>query len=262
MKKTPVPALPDDVPEEFGKAFAGAAVFDSSCSDEARVFLIDRDGGYFSKRAEKGALRDEASMMDMFFRAGFGPEMLGYASEEADWMLTRRIAGEDGTHFTDRPEMLADLLGTVFRRLHDEGLRRTDRSRLKDRTAETKAAAFRGLEKGVFNEYLKSSRYGIRSAEDARECLSDLSGFGPSVLIHGDACLPNVMIDGERFAGFIDCGAAGFGNRHTDLFWTLWSLEYNLKTDAYGQRFLDAYGRDAVDPEQLTWAAALEAVIE
>ena len=35
---------------------------------------------------------------------------------------------------------------------------------------------------------------------------------------------------------------------------------YNLKTDAWGDRFLDAYGRDAVDPDRMRIAAAAEAV--
>jgi kanamycin kinase len=262
VKKTVLPSLPDDAPEEFRQAFSGKLVFDSSCSDTARVFFIDAEGGFFLKKAPKDALREEAAMTDVFFRAGFGPEMLAYRSADADWMLTRRIRGEDGTHFADRPELLCDLLGDSFRRLHEDGLKRTDASLLKNRTAQTAAAAGKGLAKGIFHDYLRTERYGIRSAEDARKILEDLSGFAPSVLIHGDACLPNVLIDGEEFAGFIDCGAAGYGNRHSDLFWTLWSLAFNLKTDSYGDRFLDAYGRDAVVPEMLTTAAALEAVAE
>ncbi|MBQ4193623.1 MAG: aminoglycoside phosphotransferase [Clostridia bacterium] len=34
----------------------------------------------------------------------------------------------------------------------------------------------------------------------------------------------------------------------------------NLKTDMWGDRFLDAYGRDAVEEERLRAAAAAEAV--
>ena len=48
------------------------------------------------------------------------------------------------------------------------------------------------------------------------------------------------------------------GDRHIDLFWGMWSLWYNLKTDKYTDRFLDAYGRDRVETEKLRIVAAFE----
>ncbi len=263
VEKTRTQGLPDDCPARFRELFRGAAVYDSSCSDEARVYYIAQDEGYFLKRAGKGALRCEAGMTEVFFRAGLGAEMLGYESEASDWMLTRRLPGEDGTHFTDRPELLCALLGEAFRSLHDEGLERVGgQEGIPERCAAVMASAEAGLAGGVFNEYLGTERYGIRNAEDARHVLQNGGKLRPSALVHGDACLPNVLIDGERVSGFIDCGAAGLGDRHSDLFWTIWSLGYNLKTDRYADRFLDAYGREAVDPGQLVLAAAAEAVTE
>ena len=66
------------------------------------------------------------------------------------------------------------------------------------------------------------------------------------------------MLDNWRFRGFIDLGTGGIGDRHVDLFWGIWSLGFNLKTDAYRGRFLDAYGRDAVEEEMLRLIAAIE----
>ena len=57
----------------------------------------------------------------------------------------------------------------------------------------------------------------------------------------------------------IDVGCGGVGDRHIDLFWGVWTLAYNLKTDRYGERFLDAYGRDGVDVSLLHVIAAAEA---
>ena len=70
-------------------------------------------------------------------------------------------------------------------------------------------------------------------------------------LIHGDYCLPNVMLDDWRFSGFIDLGNGGVGDRHVDIFWGAWTLWFNLHTDQYKDRFFDAYGRDAIDAEAL-----------
>ena len=78
------------------------------------------------------------------------------------------------------------------------------------------------------------------------------------VLLHGDYCLPNVILDNWQFSGFVDVDSGGVGDRHIDLFWGIWSLGFNLKTQAYRDRFLDAYGRDRVDTEMLRVVAAAE----
>ena len=82
--------------------------------------------------------------------------------------------------------------------------------------------------------------------------------FQNDTLIHGDYCLPNLLFDGWRFSGFIDLGSGGVGDRHIDLFWGAWTLFYNLKTDAYRDRFFDAYGRDRIDFDRLKAVAAAE----
>lgn len=77
-------------------------------------------------------------------------------------------------------------------------------------------------------------------------------------LLHGDYCLPNIILDNWKFSGFIDLDSGGVGDRHVDLFWGLWTLNYNLKTDKYSRRFVDAYGSDKVDIEKLRLIAAIE----
>ena len=77
-------------------------------------------------------------------------------------------------------------------------------------------------------------------------------------LIHGDACLPNILQQAGHFSAFIDLNMAGAGDRHIDLYWALWSLGYNLKTEAYGDLFLDLYGREKVSEEKLKVVAAFE----
>ena len=78
-------------------------------------------------------------------------------------------------------------------------------------------------------------------------------------LLHGDYCLPNIMLDNWQFSGFIDLDGAGVGDRHIDLFWGVWTLQFNLKTNRYGQRFLDVYGRDCIDMDLLSAIPYFEA---
>jgi kanamycin kinase len=77
-------------------------------------------------------------------------------------------------------------------------------------------------------------------------------------LLHGDYCLPNIILSDWQFSGFIDLDSAGLGDRHIDLFWGIWTLNFNLKTDVWGDRFLDAYGRDRIDNEILSSIGAFE----
>ena len=51
---------------------------------------------------------------------------------------------------------------------------------------------------------------------------------------------------------------AGVGDKHIDLYWAIWSLQYNLKTDQYTDYFLDQYGRENFDHDMLNVVAAFE----
>lgn len=56
---------------------------------------------------------------------------------------------------------------------------------------------------------------------------------GYDTLIHGDFCLPNILVNDGKISGFIDLGDSGIGDPWRDYAWCIWSLRYNLKTDAY-----------------------------
>jgi aminoglycoside phosphotransferase len=63
------------------------------------------------------------------------------------------------------------------------------------------------------------------------------------VVVHGDACLPNLLVDGAAFTAMVDVGRLGVGDRHLDLAILHHSLHRNLGPQAvFG--FYDAYGRD------------------
>ncbi len=81
---------------------------------------------------------------------------------------------------------------------------------------------------------------------DATDCPFQSEGEG-TAFVHGDCCLPNVMIYRGKVSGFVDLGQAGRGDPWQDYAWCLWSLDYNLKTDAYRERLLQrlAIGFDA-----------------
>ena len=61
-------------------------------------------------------------------------------------------------------------------------------------------------------------------------------------LIHGDYCLPNILVKNDKIAGFVDLGDAGIGDPWFDYAWCIWSLEYNLKTKEYTPLLLEKLG--------------------
>ncbi len=62
---------------------------------------------------------------------------------------------------------------------------------------------------------------------------------------HGDLCLPNILAEGDRITGFIDCGGMGTADRWRDLALCLRSLQKNLAGD-YGGPRRDGYAPDAL----------------
>lgn len=247
-----------DIPEAFHPLMRGAAVYDSSCSPQARVMLIDRDGGYYLKSSAKGTLQTEAEMTRYFHQLGLAAEVIAYESGERDWLLTTRVPGEDCTHedYLAQPERLCDVLGERLRMLHDmDG----GDCPVQNRMDGYRALAQQNHRAGCFDDSLYFEGWRFSSAQEAWAAAQQGAHLLKNdTLIHGDFCLPNVMLDRWKFAGFIDLGNGGMGDRHIDLFWGLWTLRRNLGTDRYCCRLMDAYGRERIDPDMLRVVAAFE----
>lgn len=244
-----------DYPTELHSLLDGARVYDSSCSRAARVIFIDRDGGYYLKSAPVGSLASEASLDRYFSERGLGAKVLSYLSLDRDWLLTERVAGEDCTHreYLSDPARLCDTYAAILRDLHSLD---TVGCPVQNRLESYFETADRNFRAGVFDPSFASERLTIDEAWrvvcEGRELLK------ADTLIHGDYCLPNVMLDSWRFSGFIDLGGGGIGDRHIDLFWGAWTLRFNLGTDEYRERFFDAYGRELVCADALRVVAAAE----
>jgi kanamycin kinase len=75
---------------------------------------------------------------------------------------------------------------------------------------------------------------------DAADCPFGVRKRG-HVLVHGDYCLPNVLVTDGVLTGLIDVGQTGLGDPRVDLAAGVWSLQYNFGP-GHGREFLDAYG--------------------
>ena len=242
----------------FRPLLIGAPVYDSSCSREARVWFIDRDGGYYLKSAPKGALQKEAALTRFFHSKGLAAEVLAFESLERDWLLTMRVPGEDclSPMYLEDHKRLCDTTAEALRMLHS-----VDPSGcpIPNRTADYLATARSNYENKRYDINLFPDNWGYDTPEAAWQVVEQQGHLlRADTLLHGDYCLPNIMLDNWKFSGFIDLDAGGVGDRHIDLFWATWSLQFNLKTDAYRNRFLDAYGRSDIDEDLFPVVAAIE----
>ena len=262
MKLTKLEGLPQELccklPCELLRHIDGADIYDSSCSPEARVYLIDKGHGYFLKTSGRGTLKREAEMNDYFHKKGIGPEVLHYSSGEGDILLTARVNGEDFTasRYIREPKRLAKTLGELMRELHE-----TDFSDcpVKNKMEEYFATARRNYATDNYDKSYFPDSFGYASAEEAILAMEKgAERLTERVLLHGDFCLPNVILDDWRLSGYIDLGAAGVGDRHVDIFWGEWTLGFNLGTHEYTDIFYDAYGRDKIDKDKLRTVAAAE----
>ena len=240
MNRIKINADIDSYPDIFKPLLLNADVFDSSCSPEARVIFIDKDCGYYLKSAEKGTLKKEADMTAFFNSKGLGTKVFEYFCDDKDWLLTERVRGEDCTYskYIDDPKRLCDLTATLLRQLHE-----TDKAGcpVPARTEEYLDTVKNNYHNGIYDSSLFPDNWGYASADEAWHAISKYGHLLKSdTLIHGDYCLPNIMLDDWKFSKFVDLGNGGVGDRHIDLFWGSWTLFFNLKTDEYRERFFDA----------------------
>ena len=245
-------------PSQFHGLLEGAKVYDSSCSRAARVFYVEKDRGIFLKKAPKGSLEREAALGRFFHSKGLAPEVLAYESLEEDWLVTREGRGRDciSPMYLEDPQRLCDTTAELLRMLHDTDFTGCP---VPDRTADYLAAAEKNFRAKAYDESQFPDNWGYATPEEAwQELERNGKYFKTDTLLHGDYCLPNILLENWRFGCFIDLGNGGVGDRHIDLFWGLWSLEFNLKTDRFADRFLDIYGREQVNPDIFRTIAAAE----
>lgn len=254
MKKTRLTGLDVSLfPGAIGRLLEGQTVYDSSCSQAARVYYAE--SGLYVKEAALGSLGHEAAMSRLFHAHGLGPEVMGYVSEGKDYLVTRAVPGQDLTHYLDQPLLLCEKMAEALLQLHSisgENVVESPNLSLYQQGCQGKDA---------FERYVLMEKFPIASRQEA---VALAAAFRPllkrDVLIHGDACLPNLMMENGRITGFIDFSVSGAGDRHMDLFWAVWSLAFNLKTERYTDVFLDAYGKNRVNRELLLAVSAMEAL--
>jgi len=248
-------SLPNEIIEWIGSA----AIYESSGHSGAQTLYVDRDDGAYLKIADRGALHRSYVMQDFFYQHKLSAPVIDYILADKDYLITTPVRGEAGSsaRCVAEPERLSEAFAHALRFLHDAGI---ENASLEDKMTEllkfAETASFLQSQLDDISEYIGT----VDAKKAAEEIVANGNLLKRDVLIHGDYCLPNVLFDDWKLEGFIDLADSGIGDRHYDLAMGLWTLNYNLKTQKYGQRFLDAYGWDQIDKDRLRICGLLKAM--
>ena len=247
---------PLDFPEQLRTYIEGATLSDNSSHSGARVLYLD--SGYYLKIDQKGKLEREASLASWFEQEGMGTPVIHYLSRDKDYFLTKEATGKNALAFLNQPETICQTLAEALKKLHNL---HPHNFPSENHLQTYKDRALKNYEKGEFYAKALLPQFQINSREEAFRLIQEQGHLlETNAFIHGDACLPNFILkDASHFSCFIDLGLADFSDRHIDLFWAVWSLNYNLHDPKYAELFLDYYGREQVDINKLRLVAAFEA---
>ena len=195
MERVPVTVNINNYPEQFRPLLSGADVYDSRCASGAEVLFIDKDEGYFLKSMKRGELEAEARMTKYFDSLGIGARVLAFEQTERDFMLTARVRGEDCTdaRYLSDPKRLCELYAELLYELHQRDYKDCP---VQNRIESYTALAFENYRTGNYDKDSFPDSFGYASAGEAMAVIEKYgSSLKNDTLIHGDYCLPNVMLD-------------------------------------------------------------------
>ncbi|GMA15596.1 aminoglycoside 3'-phosphotransferase [Deinococcus metallilatus] len=186
------------------------------------------------------------------------PSVVGYEiTPTHEYLAMTRLPGLPMSHpdAALHPERVTDLLARALRELHALPVRECP---FNMSLPVTLRLARERVRAGAVDEAdFDDERQGWSAAEVFNELVRTRPGTEDIVVTHGDACLPNVILNGEYVEGFVDVGRAGLADRHADLALAWRSLRHNLGPE-HAERFLDLYGRAWVDERKLAYYRLLD----
>jgi aminoglycoside 3'-phosphotransferase-2 len=261
-----------DLPHELNELLAGSKLERISTGESGaavwRCTSASRPPWYLKSgpvEAQLGLAQEAACLRWMRDRGLCVPRVLVFASSnEHEYLLTESATGTPASadEWHAHADRVAAALGRGLAQLH-----RTDVSTcpFDRRVARQLEEARTRVDAGVVRE---DDFDEIRLGRSAADLFGKLLTAAPAaateqdlVLVHGDFCLPNVLLaredDDIHVTGYVDCGRAGVGDRHQDLALAVRSLTYNLGAGTVAP-FLRAYDGPPIDPRRLDFFTVLD----
>lgn len=229
-----------NIPTIFDEYIKGVTPIDVSCRSNSKTYYFNN--GYYLKIDDIKELEKEFKMATIFHKLGIGSKPIKYISiDDKDYLLTEEVKGKDLTKYLDNPYHLCQVIAEALKKLHSIP---TTGIPISDRYTRYMDSLSKGIESGYFDPSCTLKGYKL-SKEEAWDIMNkNKDKLKCETFIHGDACLPNIIEENDKFKAFIDTGLSGIGDKHIDIYWALWSIEYNLNTSEYNNYFLELYGKD------------------
>lgn len=177
--------------------------------------------------------------------------------DKNDYLLISGIAGADAANLVgniDNAELVI-LLAKGLRMIHSLPVTDCPFERTLDRMIES--AGF-----NVKHELVNEDDFNdVRRGKTAEELYKELLLLKPAdedlVFTHGDYCLPNIMINQQQIAGFVDLHRAGIADRYKDIALAIRSIRSNIGA-GHEQTFFKEYGISEPDTEKIEYYMLLD----
>ncbi len=151
----------------------------------------------------------------------------GGSDDDGAWLATAALRGRSAVEWGHAPRRAAVALGVGLRRLHD-ALPVAD-CPFSWSAAERLARARGRLAAGLGGPATGFPEHRQLGVADALAMLHDPPPVVDPVVCHGDACLPNTLVDDDGgWVGHVDLGSLGVADRWADLAVAAWSTEWNF----------------------------------
>jgi aminoglycoside 3'-phosphotransferase-2 len=220
------------------------------CSD-ASVFRLEALGrppliAKLAPLTKAADLRTEAARLAWLKEAGILAPQIIRLTEASDhlWLVMECLPGDDAARSGAPPAVKIREIAGALRALHaiDPATCPFDETLGVKLAHAAERIASNAVDADDFDDDNRGST--------AADLFGELKRLRPAaediVVAHGDACLPNIMLDRGRFSGFVDCGRLGRSDRYQDLALACRSITTNLGSEWVGA-FLNAYGIADID---------------
>ena len=241
------------IPTQWAKVFSGALLerqtLGESAAEVIRVRCINAEVLFLKSEPANvmSELPNEIACLRWMSRIGLpGPSVLDAATENnLHWLIMTAVPGHDlaSAKFLS-PLQVVSILAMALRTLHQVPIESCPFSHSLEQRIE---AARSRVSAGLVDEAdFDDERLGRSAADVFSQMLSILPETLELAVTHGDACLPNFMVEDSRFSGYIDCSRLGVSDIYQDLALAARSIGRNLG-EAWVAPFFRAYG---IEPDK------------